>query len=170
MPRVLSRSGALPAKHAEDGAELETTNEELQSTSEELETMNDELRIRTDELTRVNTVFQAVLGHLRMDVVVIDRELRVQAWSEAATELWEIRPDEVDGAHFLNLDIGLPVAQLSQPICETLTSGEPQEVTLEAHDRRGRAMRCCVRATPLDGSQDGGEGIMLTMEANEAPE
>ena len=72
--------------------ELETMNEELQSTNEELETMNDELHQRTDELNEV----ERFLGGdprepQRGAVVVVDRELRVTAWNDAARELWGLR-------------------------------------------------------------------------------
>ena len=103
-----------------------------------------------------------------MGVVVVDRDLQVQAWNEAATELWGVRADEVHGAHFLNLDIGLPVGELSRAIRETMKSGEPREVTVDAHDRRGRAIRCRVRTTPLDGSDPGVDGAMLVVDTESA--
>jgi two-component system, chemotaxis family, CheB/CheR fusion protein len=83
---------------------LETANEELQSTNEELETMNDELEQRTDELNDVNAFLESVLGSLGAAVAVVDRDLQVTAWNDAAFELWGLRLDEVLGKHFLNLD------------------------------------------------------------------
>jgi two-component system CheB/CheR fusion protein len=68
--------------------ELETTNEELQSTNEELETINDELRQRTVDLNEVNAFLESILLSLHAGVAVLDRELRVSAWNEQATELW----------------------------------------------------------------------------------
>jgi two-component system CheB/CheR fusion protein len=148
--------------------ELETTNEELQSTNEELETINDELQQRTDELNDVNSFLEAVLGSLSAGVVVVDRELRIQAWNDAARDLWGLRSDEVQGQHLLNLDIGLPVDELRKPVRSVL-GGEDglQELTLEAVNRRGRAVRCTLRFAPL--ASDGQEirGVIVMMETSD---
>ena len=42
-------------------------------------------------------------------MIVVDRDLRITAWSRAATELLGLREDEAIGEHLLDLDIGLPV-------------------------------------------------------------
>jgi two-component system, chemotaxis family, CheB/CheR fusion protein len=149
--------------------ELETMNEELQSTNEELETINTELRQRTEELYDANSFMTSILSGLRSGVAVIDREMKVVVWNDRATDLWGLRPDEAEGRHFLNLDIGLPVAQLRAPIRACL-SGESryQQVTVDATNRRGRAVRCLVTCTPLDGSPGAAtRGAILLMEARE---
>ena len=48
--------------------------------------------------------------------------------------------------HFMNLDIGLPVEQLIQPIKaqSTPVDAEPAEVTVEAINRRGKALQVHV--------------------------
>src|SRR5262249_19472315 len=101
--------------------ELETMNEELQSTNEELQTINEELRERSDDLNRANTFFESILTSVRAGVIVIDRELHVIAWNHRSEDLWGLRSDEVRGQNFLNLDIGLPTAQLRTGIRECLT-------------------------------------------------
>jgi two-component system, chemotaxis family, CheB/CheR fusion protein len=143
--------------------ELETMNEELQSTNEELETINDELQQRTDELNEVNAFLEAVLGSLRAGVAVVDRELRIQAWNASARELWGLRSDEVQGEHFLNLDIGLPVDQLRKPIRDALSSETQRELVLDGVDRRGRPVRCRVNVGPLgrDGVKPRGAIVMM---------
>jgi two-component system, chemotaxis family, CheB/CheR fusion protein len=146
--------------------ELETMNEELQSTNEELETMNDELRLRTDDLNSVNSFLDSVLTSLHSGVVVLDRELRVQAWNAAAEDLWGLRADEAEGQHFLNLDIGLPVNELSRPLRDALSDGGRMELELDATNRRGRAVRTQVRIAPMDGSAMG-TGLIVLMEAND---
>src|SRR5207253_1289561 len=120
--------------------ELETMNEELQSTNEELETINDELHQRTDELNEVNAFLESVLGGLDSGVVVLDNELRIQAWNGAAYDLWGLRGEEVVGQHFLNLDIGLPTEQLRKPIRDAL-----------AGDARGRIVTANAAAPGLFG-------------------
>ena len=125
--------------------ELETMNEELQSTNEELQTINDELRHRSDELNQVNGFLESILTSLRSAVVVVNRDLLIQIWNNKAEDLWGLRFDEVKSEHFLNLDIGLPVGELRQPIRDCLNA-ESQlfEIILDATNRRGRMMQCKV--------------------------
>jgi two-component system CheB/CheR fusion protein len=129
--------------------ELETMNEELQSTNEELETMNDELCDRTDETLQANSFLGSVLSGIQQGVVVVDRTLKVVAWSRRATELWGLRDDEVEGEHLLNLDIGIPVQRLRDPIRRILAGSEAEELQLEGHDRRGKPVHVRVAFAPL---------------------
>jgi two-component system CheB/CheR fusion protein len=145
--------------------ELETTNEELQSTNEELETMNEELHSMNDELhysnealrerqgevDRLNQFMSSVLGSLSSGVVVVDTEMQVLAWNREAEELWGIRTDEAMGEHLMNLDIGLPVEQLRQPIRAQLadSDADPRMVSLDAVNRRGRAVHVRVTITSI---------------------
>ena len=148
--------------------ELETTNEELQSTNEELETINDELRQRSAELDEVNGFLEAILTSLQSAVVVVDREVRVQVWNQHAQELWGLRAQEVDGEHLMNLDIGLPLEHLRQPVRACLAGEQPDEVVLRAVNRRGRTIECHVRAAPLRTAEDESIGAMLVMDAVDA--
>jgi two-component system CheB/CheR fusion protein len=145
--------------------ELETMNEELQSTNEELETVNDEVRLRSDELTQTNRFLQSILTSLQRGVAVVDRELKVLAWSRHAEELWGLRAPEVTGQHLLNLDIGLPVQRL-RPALKACLSGESQmeQVELEAVNRRGKKIQCQVTCTPLLGLDSVVSGAILLME------
>jgi two-component system CheB/CheR fusion protein len=130
--------------------ELETMNEELQSTNEELQTINDELRLRSNELHEVNTFLESILTSLRGGVAVLTKEMEVQVWNVHAENLWGLRVDEVQGKHLMNLDFGLPVDELKSPIRACL-SGECTEfeTTLQAINRRGKAIGCRVSITPL---------------------
>jgi two-component system CheB/CheR fusion protein len=144
--------------------ELETMNEELQSTNEELETMNDELRERTDAAMGAGMFLSSILGSIRQGVVVVDREFRVRAWSDAAVELWGIRADEIEGQNFLNLDIGLPVAELREPMRQVLGGEEADSVELDAYNRRGQPIRCRVSFAPLNNHRDEiVEGVILVV-------
>jgi two-component system, chemotaxis family, CheB/CheR fusion protein len=144
--------------------ELETMNEELQSTNEELETMNDELRSRSDDLNEVNAFLESILGSFHAAVVVVDAELRVQAWNDQASELWGLRIEEVLGQHLLNLDIGLPVAKLRDPIRASVATGTPDELVLEALNRRGRTIVCRVTISPLRGAKGDLRGAIVLMD------
>jgi two-component system, chemotaxis family, CheB/CheR fusion protein len=145
--------------------ELETMNEELQSTNEELSTANDQLRQRGDELSDLNEFLDSILGSLQHAVVVVDKELRVQGWNRRAEDLWGLRGEEVRGQHFLNLDIGLPVDRLRQPIRAVLSGehdGNPLQVS--GVNRRGKPVNVAVAFSPLGQDKDI-KGVILLMNA-----
>src|SRR5262244_1424722 len=145
--------------------ELETMNEELQSTNEELETTNTELRMRSDELNTANAFLASILTGLEVAVAVVDPKLQVLAWNHRAEDMWGLRAAEVQGRHLMNLDIGLPVEQLRQPIRAVL-SGETErvELTLDCRNRRGRAVRCPIRCTQLSGANGVTLGAILLID------
>jgi two-component system, chemotaxis family, CheB/CheR fusion protein len=130
--------------------ELETMNEELQSTNEELETINDELRERSLELNEVNAFLETVLSTMRVAVIVVDLEQRVQIWNSQSTELWGVRSDEAHGQHLFGLDIGLPLDNVRTALRRVLAGSEKRaDMELEALNRRGRSMRVTVTLLPL---------------------
>ena len=143
--------------------ELETTNEELQSTNSELESMNEELATRTLAMDNLNSFLESILGSFRVAVLVVDQELRVLEWNPKAEDLWGLRRDEVLGKHLLNLDIGLPLDLLTQPLRNTL-AGEAQELSLEATNRRGRPIEVRVLLTPLTSGSETAEGAIVLIE------
>lgn len=145
--------------------EMETMNEELQSTNEELQTINDELRVRTDELNRINAFVESILTSLHAGVIVMDRDLRVTVWNRKSEDLWGLRPDEVQGQNFLNLDIGLPVDQLKKPIRACLQEkSERQALVVQARNRRGKDICCKVMISPLLDSDREVQGIISLIE------
>jgi two-component system CheB/CheR fusion protein len=148
--------------------ELETMNEELQSTNEELETANDELRQSSEQVNRANAFLRSILASMQSAVVVMDHDQRITAWNPMAEELWGLRAEEVEGRFFMNLDIGLPVEQIRRPI-HAILGGEStsQETLLDAVNRRGRALQCRVICTPLLGTTNEIEGVVLIMEERE---
>jgi len=146
--------------------ELETMNEELQSTNEELQTINEEARERGDQLGELNVFLESILTSLRSAVAVVDRDLQVRKWSRRAEDLWGLRSDEVVQKNFLNLDIGLPVERLRAPILACL-AGESEflDLTLDATNRRGRAIQVRVTCTPLTSTPpENARGVILVME------
>jgi two-component system, chemotaxis family, CheB/CheR fusion protein len=153
--------------------ELETMNEELQSANEELQTINEELRERSEELNQVNTFLQSILSSLKGAVAVLDRDLMVMVWNNHAEEVWGLRSAEVQGKQFLNLDIGLPVVELRPVIREALSGdGTGRDgrhmITVNAINRRGKAIQCRITATPLAGGTNGEpRGVILLMEDKE---
>jgi two-component system CheB/CheR fusion protein len=147
--------------------ELETTNEELQSTNDELQNTNDLLRDRTAELDGANAFRDAILSSLRAGVAVVDRDLEVRIWNRRAEDLWGLRPDEVVGQHFLNLDIGLPTERL-RPLIRRALAGEPglDEVSVDAVNRRGRAITVRVTCGPLHTGPAEPTGAIMLMEVD----
>jgi two-component system CheB/CheR fusion protein len=143
--------------------ELETMNEELQSTNDELQSVNEELQERGDQLDEANVYLQSILGGLGRGVVVCDREMTVRLWNHWSEDLWGLRPEEVEGRHFINLDIGLPVERLLPAIRECLETGAEQHMATEARNRRGRDFLCAVTATVL-GQPDAPIGVIVLME------
>lgn len=149
--------------------ELETMNEELQATNEELHTVNDELQRSSEEFNRANAFLESILSSLKGGVVVVNRDLRIQTWNHRTEDLWGLRTEEALGQNFLNLDIGLPVEQLRQPIrCCLSGTGDRDdscsEITIDAINRRGKQIKCRVSCTPLIGADQQTQGVILLME------
>jgi two-component system, chemotaxis family, CheB/CheR fusion protein len=142
--------------------ELETMNEEMQSTNEELQTVNDGLSQRTTDLNQLNAFLESIWESLGGAVTVLDEELRVLVWNQGAEDLWGVRPEEVEGQHFLNLDIGLPIAELAPALRSALNGdGARAVVTVEAVNRRGKRIRCSVTSSPLLGTRKEIRGVIL---------
>jgi two-component system CheB/CheR fusion protein len=160
--------------------ELETTNEELQSTNEELETMNEELqsandelqstneelRDRTIEITDLNAFMESILGSVGAAMIVLDRDLIVQVWTRQAHELWGLRADETVGQHLLNLDSGLPTAELHPWLRAVITGQQPAVLgrRIWAVNRRGRHVHLRVTVTALQTDSDHPAGALILME------
>ncbi|MBI3941791.1 MAG: PAS domain S-box protein [Chloroflexi bacterium] len=145
--------------------ELETMNEELQSSNEELQTLNDELGQRTDQLNRINAFTQSILQGLRDGAIVLDRNFNVLSWNTRSEDLWGVRADEVLGQSIFQLDIGLPVDQLTAPLRSSLAgSGENQETSVNAINRRGKSIRCRVVSTPLKIDGSAISGVIMLIE------
>ena len=149
-------------------AELEAMKAELHSIHEELQANADELRLRTGELAEVNEFLESLLTSQRGGFVAVDRELRILVWNDRSAELWGVRPDEAPGRHFLNLEIGLPVEDLREPMMAVLAGDSDQEtVDLSATSRRGREIRCRVSLTPLLGRDRDVRGVIVVVEEGE---
>jgi two-component system CheB/CheR fusion protein len=99
-----------------------------------------------------------------MGMVVLNNRLSVQLWNGEAVNLWGISSYEVEGYFFFDLDLGLPLEQLREPVraCQN-GSSDYQEIILDAVSRRGRAICCRVICTPLIVAKQQ-QGIILLME------
>ncbi|GAB4234981.1 MAG: hypothetical protein Kow00121_62640 [Elainellaceae cyanobacterium] len=144
--------------------EMETMNEELQSGNEELQTMNEELRLRTKELNQGNTFLNSILTSLKGGVVVVDQDFKVLKWNQAATNLWGLREDEVQGRSLLSLDIGLPVRELREPLQQCLIDRNCPDIVLAAINRLGRRVQCRISLHPLINFDRVQYGVILLIE------
>jgi two-component system, chemotaxis family, CheB/CheR fusion protein len=165
LPSTIAEMETTNEELQSTNEELGATNAELQSVSEELQAISDELRARTTELERVNEFLESMLVSQRGGLIVVDRDLRISVWNDSSAELWGLRTDEAPGQHFLNIDIGLPVEELRDPI-RSLLAGESDHATvmLEATNRRGREFRCHVTMTPLLNRAGQTRGVILITE------
>jgi two-component system CheB/CheR fusion protein len=145
-------------------------NEELQSMNDELQITNESLRDRQEEVDRLNQFMGSVLSSMNSGVAVVDSDMRLLAWTARAEDLWGIRTDEAVNEHLMNLDIGLPVERLRQPIRAQLADPElePQAVVLDAVNRRGRQVEVRVTLTHIRDRGESMPAAMLVMDVTEA--
>lgn len=138
-------------------AELQSTSEtldkvtaELESTTADVRSIDEELRQRSTEVDETNTFLAAVLDSVDQAVIVVNRDLRVRAWNQRAQDLWGRRANEVMSKSLLSIDIGLPVAELEQPLEKTLAEpGIDYSMDVDGTDHRGEALRFSVRCRSL---------------------
>ena len=75
--------------------EFETSNEELQSTNEELTTLNEELNIKSNELLEANAYLAAVQNAIRDPLLIVDGDLDVAGFNDAAQKTLKIEQDHL---------------------------------------------------------------------------
>ena len=74
--------------------EMMSMNEELQSTNEELSTVNDELKSKVEQLTVANSDLRNFHQPTELAVVVLDAELKVRSYTEAAVSIFPLQPGD----------------------------------------------------------------------------
>ena len=96
-------------------------------------------------------------------------QMEVRVWNRRAEDMWGLRADEVQGQHFLNLDIGLPVDNLRAPVRRCLSgTADMERVRLEAVNRRGRPIVCEVTILPQKSGEEIVGAIVIMQVADEA--
>ena len=106
----------------------------------------------------------AVTGNIEVGAVVLDGSSKIRVWNDRAADMWGMRSDEVVGRSFYDLDIGLPADKLREMIRSVLAGGGAhQELSVDAMTRRGRRIRCRVKAHVVsDGKR--AKAVVLVME------
>lgn len=141
-----------------DVTPLTSLRNELLQSRRELETVHEELR-------STNASMETVFTSLKSAVIVLDREMRVQVWNAGASNLWGLGPDETQNTYFFGLDIGLPVAELHEPIRDVLGgSSRERELLIRSVSRTGKSLQCRVGISPLRSADRSISGAIVLME------
>ncbi|MEB3123950.1 MAG: CheR family methyltransferase [Snowella sp.] len=150
--------------------ELETINEELQSTNSELQNVNEEVRLKTESYNQVTDFLEAILLSLRGAIIVIDRELKILAWSAKSEEMWGLRTEEVQDECLFNLDFGLPLEQIREPINHCLNEDQTQQdFVISAVNRRGKTFDCRLSIDALWNINKEKFGVIIIMQEVPSP-
>lgn len=106
--------------------ELQTAKEEIQSANEELSTVNEELQARNTELSFVNNDFRNLLQGMNVPIVMLENDLRIRRFTEAAERLLKLIPGDL-GRSVRDVRFGVNIPQLEPRltgVLETLTPAE----------------------------------------------
>ncbi|MDJ0741016.1 MAG: EAL domain-containing protein [Gammaproteobacteria bacterium] len=114
-----------------------TSNEQMHATNAELSSVNNELQTEVDGLRRTLTDLERVHNASAVATVVVDRDLLVTRFNEAAVRTVGLSQDAV-GHNLTALPLRLPVADLYEALNATLREQrvEPLEVSSGGRDFR----------------------------------
>ena len=97
----------------------------------------------------------------------MDEKLNIKVWNRQMEDLWGLRENEVLRQDFLDLDLQLPVEQLTRTIRNCLAGEEPQHNTvLKAINRRGREFDCLIFCKSLKDAYAKTKGVVIEMRDN----
>jgi two-component system, chemotaxis family, CheB/CheR fusion protein len=139
--------------------ELETSKEELQSINEELVTVNEENKNKVQELSQMTADLQNLLAATDIATLFLDRELRIQRFTPAASRLFNIR----------HSDRGRPLAHLTHKLVSydgLIDDAERVLRTLAPVEQEvadGDALRYFLRIRPYRTADDRIDGVVITL-------
>jgi len=131
-----------------------------------LETINNELNQRTDELNKSSAYINSILSNIDSAVIVIDTHHNVTSWNSAARDQWGLVENEVVNKSLFDLDMGLPVKALKEPISASLKTMERSDVELEGINRRGKKMAYTIHCSPFVSNDNQILGAILLIDPN----
>ncbi|MBT0670984.1 PAS domain-containing protein [Novosphingobium profundi] len=121
--------------------EMMSMNEELQSTNEELSTVNDELKSKVDQLTVANSDLRNFFESTELAVIVLDADLRIRSFTEAATGIFPLQPGD-RGRSLADVTSRLEDAGYLEDARQVGESGEPLMRRVRTRDgKRTLSMR-----------------------------
>jgi len=99
-------------------------------------------------------------------VIIVDSTFDTMMWHTQASELWDLECYQAKGQSLLPLDIGLPVRALKCRVRSVLTGQTSHKaLILEALNRLGQPIQCCLSCTPLSMGREI-DGAILLMETH----
>ncbi|MFN6964374.1 MAG: PAS domain S-box protein [Pyrinomonadaceae bacterium] len=137
--------------------ELETSKEELQSINKELTTVNQELKVNIEELSHTNNNFQNLVNSIDIGTIFLDRSLRVNLFSPAAREVFNLLPADV-GRPLTDITGRIEYAELDKDADRVLETLQPVEREVTGLDGRVHLLRIF----PYRTSDDRINGVVLT--------
>ncbi|MBV9215894.1 MAG: PAS domain S-box protein [Acidobacteria bacterium] len=137
--------------------ELETSKEELQSINEELTTVNQELKVKIDELSHTNNNFTNLLSSIDIGVIFLDRSLRVNLFSPAASRIFNL----------ISSDVGRPLSDITSRLNYGNLAKDADQVleklqTVEREVDTADGQTFVMRVFPYRTIEDRINGVVLT--------
>ncbi|MEQ5870912.1 PAS domain-containing protein [Sagittula sp. NFXS13] len=134
--------------------EMMSMNEELQSTNEELTTVNDELKNKVDQLMMANSDLSNFFNSTELVVVVVDAEVRIRSFTEAAAELFNLKSQHV-GRLFSDVSGELDDTNLISPLNKAVAKAETSEFRISSKAMQRDFVARTLPYRRQDGEYDG---------------
>ncbi len=138
--------------------ELQTSKEELQSMNEELNTVNAELHQKLEELDRTNSDLKNLFDSSHVATVFLDREMRVQRFTPAATEVFRLIDADV-GRSLVDITNRLSDRHLIEDFREVLETLVPLEREVQIKDDGANYI---MRIRPYQTLDNVIDGVVVT--------
>ena len=134
--------------------EMMSMNEELQSTNEELTTVNDELKTKVDQFTIANADLKNFFASTELLVLVVDEELNVRTFTEAAKGVFDLGP-AARGRPLAELGTSLAESDFVRLASDAAGRGQSGERRVRTADDKREFILRALPYRRLDGSVDG---------------
>lgn len=138
--------------------ELQTSKEELQSVNEELGTVNAELSEKVEELDTSNGDLQNLLQSTQIPTLFLSRELRINKFTAAATEVFRL----------IETDVGRPIGDITPRFADGELEPEIKKVlrTLATREKKVRLVEregwYLMRISPYRTVHQVIDGVVVT--------
>lgn len=140
--------------------EMMSMNEELQSTNEELSTVNDELKTKVDQVSVANADLRNFFDSTDLAVVVLDRDLRVRSYTNAATAIFPLQAGD-RGRSFSEVASRLSSNHYLDDARKVAETGEPVQRRVYSQDG-SRTFALKIRPYRLASNEIDGAILVLT--------